>query len=81
METPTPFVDIMVTYEKKVTFGIYGTESKTEIITKRGFYSPLFDNVAIPPSYQKFNGRLLPHGWGGDHIKLDQVIKWEYCKD
>jgi hypothetical protein len=74
METPTPFVDIMVTFKKEI-------RGKIETITKRGFYSDLFGNVAIPPSYQKFNGRLLPNGWGGDHIKLDQVIKWEYCKD
>ena len=75
-ETPIPFKDMMVTFKRT-----NANSTTTQIITKRGFYSDLFDLVQIPPSYQMFNGRLLPHGFGGDKLKLDEMISWEYCKD
>ena len=75
IEMPIPFKDMMVTYRRTD-----GSGNKTTI-TKRGFYSDLFDIVMIPPEYRMFNGRLLPHGWGGDRFDLDQIIKWEYCND
>ena len=78
---PEPDRDIMVTYKKAIRFGAYGDQSRLETVTKRGFYSKLFDNISIPPEWRKFKGVLLPHGWGGDHITIDKVIKWEYCEE
>ena len=75
---PEPNIDVMITYKKEFK---RGETTHKEVVTKRGFYSKSFNNFAIPPSYQKFNGVLLPHGWGGDHISADQIIKWEYCKN
>ena len=80
VEIPEFDRDIMVTYKKTIYFGAYGSEKRTQIVTKRGFYSKLFDNVSIPPEWRKFNGVLLPHGWGGDTLKIGEVIKWEYCE-
>lgn len=74
-QTPIPFKDMMVTFKRTDING----NSRT--ITKRGFYSDLFDVVMIPPEYRMFNGKLLPHGFGGDRFKLDKMISWEYCND
>lgn len=78
---PTPFIDVMITFEKTISSGYYGLDKRKEVISKRGFYSDLFNHFAIPPEYRKFNGRLLPHGFGGDRLNEKDVIKWEYCKD
>lgn len=77
---PTPFVDVMITYKKTIT-GVYGSNKQVVTITKRGFYSDLFNHFAVPREYRKFNGVLLPHGFGGDRLNENEVIKWEYCND
>lgn len=76
---PEPFKDVMITYNKTITFGAYNMKSRVELITKRGFYSDLFNNFAVPPEYRYFRGVYLPHGFGGDHLNINDVIKWEYC--
>lgn len=85
LELPEDGVNIWVTYKKEIKRGIYGEKKSTEVITRRGFYNKLFNNIAIPPDWQYFEiggvQRLLPHGWGGDRISIEEVIKWEYCKD
>jgi hypothetical protein len=45
-------------------------------VTRMGFYSELFGNFSIPPSWKKFNGVLLPDGFGGLHLKPENIIKW-----
>lgn len=79
MDIPEDLRDIMITYKKNVYSGVYGDTITKEIVTKRGFYSKLFNNFSIPPRWSYFNGVLLPDGWGGDHISINEVIKWEYC--
>jgi hypothetical protein len=37
--------------------------------------------ISVPPRWKEFNGTLLPDGWGGHRVKLEDVIKWEYCDD
>lgn len=74
-QTPIPFKDMMVTFKRTDNNG------NTHTIIKRGFYSNLFDVVMIPPEYRMFNGKLLPHGFGGDRLKLDKMISWKYCED
>jgi len=81
IDLPIPFKDIMITYKKTIYFGAYRNQTKVETVTKRGFYSDLFNNFAIPPEYQYFNGALLPHGFNGIHVNVKNVISWEYCKD
>ena len=72
MELPEEYVDVMITYR----------ESHSKLTaTKRGFYSESFGNFSIPPGWARFNGVLLPNGWGGIRLTADKVIKWEYCKD
>ena len=73
MKLPEPYVDVMVTFE----------DENKNTITKRGFYSNLFNNFAIPPSYQRFNGRLLPHGFSGHHIpqNSNKIKSWKPIKD
>ena len=77
---PKPFVDVMITYNKKFAINEYNTQFESRIITKRGFYSDTCDYFAIPPEYRHFNGVLLPHGFGGDRITADKVTKWKYCE-
>lgn len=72
--------DLMITYEKTFRTGKYGEKEEKRIITKRGFYSKLFDNFTVPPSYAEFNGVLLPNGFGGDKLNTEQVLNWKYCK-
>lgn len=79
-DTPTPFRDIMVTYEKTISSGPYGDTKTKAVVTKRGFYTDLFDYVAVPPDWQMFGGALLPHGFGGDKVPLDKVISWKYAE-
>lgn len=79
MNLPEPFTNVMITYKKPFFSGPYGTKVEVLEVTRRGFYSSLFENFAIPPDWRHFNGKLLPHGFGGDHISKDEVIKWEYC--
>lgn len=80
METPDEMRDIMVTYKKVIYNPLYKKNKQIKTITKRGFYNKPLDGISIPPRYEMFNGRLLPDGWGGDHIALNEVIKWEYCE-
>lgn len=85
LELPEDGVNIWVTYKKEIRRGVYGEKRSTEVVTRRGFYSKLFGNIAIPPDWQHFDiggvQCLLPHGWGGDSLNIEEVIKWEYCKD
>lgn len=53
--------------------GYYNAKNEWVSIPE-GFFS-------IPPGYKEFNGVLLPDGWGGHKVRIDKVIKWEYCKD
>jgi len=78
MEKPENLRNIMVTY-KKTMYNGYGDALGKEVVTKMGFYDPNFDYISVPPAWAKFNGVLLPNGFGGDHLKLEKVIKWEYC--
>jgi hypothetical protein len=78
LEKPEDLRNIWVTYEKVFSRGLYGDTKVKEIVTKRGFYIELFDHIAVPPDWQIFNGKLLPHGWGGDRLQLNEIIKWEY---
>lgn len=73
MELPEPYVDVMITF----------VNEDKNTITKRGFYSNLFNNFAIPSSYQKFNGRLLPHDFGGYHIPVDskKIKSWKLIEE
>lgn len=75
---PEPYKDLKITYKKTIRFGPYNDQERKEIVTKRGFYCTLFNNFAIPPNYSYFNGVLLPNGFGGDHLPIDKIIKWEY---
>lgn len=77
---PDEMRDIMVTYKKVIYNPLYKNNKQIKTITKRGFYNKPLDGISIPPRYAMFNGRLLPDGWGGDHISLNEVIKWEYCE-
>ena len=83
VELPTPFTDVMITYEKVIGSGPYGDTKRKEVITKRGFYSDLFNKFSISPSYQYFyigdEQYLLPNGFGGDHLPVNKIIKWEYA--
>jgi hypothetical protein len=81
IELPEPFKDVMVTYNKTFYSGPYKTVQNIRTITKRGFYSNLFEYFSVPDEYAYFNGNLLPHGFGGDRLLPKQVIKWEYCKE
>ena len=67
---PIPFKDV------NLTFMLNGNQT-----TKRGFYSDLFKHYAVPPNWKKFNGKLLPDGFGGERIKPNDIINWEYTKD
>lgn len=71
IQLPEEFADVMVAYMKN-----------GQKVCKHGFYSKLFKNFAIPPEWRHFEigGEqvLLPHGWGGDHVKPENVISWEY---
>jgi hypothetical protein len=69
-EGSTVSEDVLVTYQKN-----------GETITKRGFYDKSFGTFSVPPTWQKFNGVLLPHGWGGDHLKPENVVKWQPIKN
>ena len=66
-EMPADYEDVMVTFKDR----------KGKQLTKRGFYDPNFKHFAIPPAYQRFNGVLLPHGWGGHRCRPGSIIKWE----
>ena len=72
-ELPPPFVDLMITFK----------DSGGNTLTKRGFYSDLFDNFAIPPRYSMFNGHLAPDGWGGHHFPSDSksIISWKLIEE
>jgi hypothetical protein len=80
-ELPPSFENVMITYKKVFGTGPYRDTKEIREITKMGFYSDLFMNFAIPPEYRYFRmGKenvLLPHGWGGDHLTPDKIIKWE----
>lgn len=68
---PTELINVWVKYRKD---GL--------VVIKRGFYSTVVKPCfSIPPEWRVFQGSLMPHGFGGDLIPVDQVISWEYCKD
>ena len=71
-DLPEPYVDLMITFQNE-----HGS-----IVTKRGFYCKLFETFSIPPSYQMFNGALLPHGFGGEHIDINskKIKNWKLIK-
>lgn len=75
LEAPESYRDCLITYKDNIT---------GEVVTKRGFYSLLFDNVSIPSEYQFFNidgeSVLLPHDFNGQRLKLNEVLNWEYCE-
>ncbi len=77
LSTPPPLETIWVTYKKVFGCGPYGDTKRIETITRRGFYDPNFNKVSVPPEWRVFDGVLLPHGFGGDHLTLDKVINWE----
>lgn len=85
MELPENLRNIMVTYKKDIRSGPYGDTITKEVVTRRGFYSKLFDYISVPPDWQHFNMNghvvLLPHDWGGDRLKIEEVIDWKYCED
>ena len=81
LEYPEDMRNVMITYMKTSSSGPYGLTKTKYRVTKRGFYSKLFGNFQVPPAWQYFNGVLLPHGWGGDKLTLDEVIDWKYCDD
>ena len=80
-ELPENARDVMITYKKTYYTGAYGEKKVKKTVTKRGFYLKIFNNFSVPDEWAMFNGVLLPHGFGGDTIKIKDVIKWEYCKD
>ena len=79
LELPIPFSNIMVTYKKTFYSGAYLSIKTNQVVTKMGFYNN--NKFSIPPRWAKFNGVLLPDGWGGDHLTIDKIISWEYCKE
>ncbi len=78
---PIGFSNVMVTYKKVFAVGAYGDGRETRIVTKMGFYDNINNKFSVPPRWAKFNGVLLPDGWGGDHLTIDKIISWEYCKE
>jgi len=76
-DIPRDGTNIMVTYKKEFSYGAYGSEKRMEVVTKMGFYSTLFNYIAVPPSWQYFNGVLLPHGFGGDRLQIEDIISWK----
>jgi hypothetical protein len=70
IETPENLRNAIFTYKKN-----------GETKYGRGFYDKNFGNVAIPPDWRKFKGILLPHGFGGDHVDLKDIIEYKYCED
>jgi hypothetical protein len=76
-DLPKDMNDIFVTYKKTIYFGVYQSQSRVETVTKRGFYSKIFENYSIPPDWQYFNKKFLPHGFGGDKLQPKDVICWQ----
>ena len=70
MNLPTPYENVMVTYKN----------NNGLTVTKEGFYCTLFKHFSMPPEWRTFNGKRLPHGWGGVHLKAETIIKWELIK-
>ena len=72
---PPAYHDVIFTF--KTSYGIK---------KKRGFYCSILGTVSIPPDYQYFNGSFLPHGFGGYHFKVndlienDKIISWRELK-
>jgi hypothetical protein len=97
IKVPKEMKNVMVTFKGSVYVrDKYYGHYEEQVITKRGFYSTLLKGYynaknewidipegyfSIPPSWKKFKGILLPHGWGGYRVRPNEVIKWEYCKD
>jgi hypothetical protein len=49
--------------------------SKNEWIrTPDGYFS-------VPPEWRRFNGALLPHGWGGHRVRPEEVIEWRHLNE
>jgi len=82
---PESHATVMVTYMKTFSSGPYGEKKEVREVTRKGFYSHLFDNWSVPEEWQHFRmGNeicLLPHGWNRDKLTTDQVIKWEPIKE
>ena len=81
IELPIGFSNVMVTYEKTFSSGAYGDTKTKQVVTKMGFYDNIDNKFSIPPRWKKFNGVLLPDGWGGDHLTIDKIISWKYCEE
>ena len=81
MEIPENLRDIWVTYEKTFHAGPYGDTKVKEVVTERGFYNKLFDHITVPPGWRMFKDNLLPHGFGGNRLKIEEVIKWKYVDE
>ncbi len=77
IELPPDMQNVMITYKKTISFGAYGMNTRTEIVSERGFYSKMFNNVSIPHEWRYFKGTLLPHGFNGTRLSIDKIIKWE----
>ena len=73
--------NVMVTFNKVFARGAYGSERSTEQVTKRGWYDKESERFIVPPAWARFKGVLLPDGWGGDRLKIVDIINWSECKD
>jgi len=95
MEFPEPWRNVFITYETIIRSGYYGEIKTKTIVTRRGFWGHFEtlngyynsnnewipgEFISVPPSWQEFNGVLLPHGWGGDRVSLHKIIKWRYAE-
>lgn len=78
-ELPPDMENVMVTYDVVVERPY--ESRRVERRCKRGFYSSLFGKFSMPPSWNYFNGVLLPDGFGGDHFPPDKIIRWDFIKD
>lgn len=71
---PEPYVDVMITFR----------DANGTRIIKRGFYCTLFEEFAIPPEWRdvQIGGKIvsLPHGFGGYHLKPEDIIEWSRYK-
>lgn len=66
---PPAFENVWVTF----------TDKHGKQVTLKGFYTPIFEEFAIPPNWIKspFGNYEVPDGWGGKHLKPHQIISWE----
>lgn len=71
-ELPPHQTDIMLTFKDR----------NSNLVKKRAIWFPIWNEIAVPPSWRMWNGSYLPHGFGGHHFdKNDSNIKgWEEIK-